>query len=173
MSWNILRSYYFLRCKSKYLCCSLESKIHKNLCIQKNKISWAWSTLQACDWGIFKKTELDIVFRVSCRPHHIWGRKEEFWFLHPLGCWKMDFLKPGKYSIINKFTPFPTFCHPYLKSLIFTWFLHEFQYGKFLKFFFSENQNSGINQKNHMSDAIWLGNFVKASVNFSKARQAR
>ena len=79
---------------------------------------------QAGDRGIFKKQELDIE---SPADSTIVGAEEKTLFLHPLGCWKMHFPKPEKYSIINKFTTFGTFCHPYLKPQTFESFLLEFQ----------------------------------------------
>ena len=52
---------------------------------------------------VFKTPELDI--ESSANPITV-GMKRKTWFLHPLDHWKMEFHRPGKYSI-NKPTVKP------------------------------------------------------------------
>ena len=61
--------------------------------------------IQPCGRGIFKKPEHDIE---SPADPTIDGAEEKTLFLQPLGCWKMHYPKPEKYSIINKSTTFST-----------------------------------------------------------------
>ena len=56
--------------------------------------------MEACDWGLSNKTKLDIE---SPEGPTIVEPRRNFWLLHPLDCWKMHFLIPEKYSIINKY----------------------------------------------------------------------
>ena len=104
---------------------------------------------QASDLGIFKKTEFDI--ESPAGPTIAGADRKNLVFLYPLGCWKMHFLKSGKYSVTNKSTTSAIFCNPYLKSLHFTSLLYEFQQWKFWNFF-QKNRNSCKNLKNHMSE---------------------
>ena len=53
--------------------------------------------------------------------------ERKFWFLHPLDHRKMQLLKPGKYSVMNKSTAFAPFYYLYVKPLNFASFLHKSQ----------------------------------------------
>lgn len=66
---------------------------------------------------------------------------------------KMQFLKPGKYSTINKSTTFAYYCYPYVNLLLnFASFLERSKESFFFLFlsFFQKEKNSGKKQKNHM-----------------------
>ena len=53
---------------------------------------------QACDWGTFKKLEVDTEYPAGSITV---GAEREIWFLHTLYHQKMQSPKPGIYSIIN------------------------------------------------------------------------
>ena len=55
------------------------------------------------------------------------GTERKLWFLHPLYHQKVQFHKPGKYSIINKSTTFAHICNSYVNLLNFVSFLHKSQ----------------------------------------------
>ena len=73
-------------------------------------------------------------YRVSCSPHHSWDRKEKLVSTPSLDHQKMQFPKPGKYSIINKSATFAHFSYPYVNLLYFASFLLKSQQLFFLFF---------------------------------------
>ena len=82
---------------------------------------------QARDWGTFKKPERNIKENKTER---------KIGFLHPLHHWKMQFPKPRKYYIINKYTTFTPFYYPYIISEV----LHHFYSNLNNYFFFWKNR---------------------------------
>ena len=76
---------------------------------------------QAFEWGTFKKLELDTEYPAGLITV---GAERKSWFLHTLYYQKMQFPKPGKYSLINLFA---RFCYLYVNLLKFGSFLHNSQ----------------------------------------------
>ena len=76
------------------------------------------------NWGTFKKLEPDTEYPAG--PITV-GTERKIWFLQTLDYQKMQFPKPGTYSIINKSTTFPHFCCPSVNLLNFASFLHKSQ----------------------------------------------
>ena len=92
---------------------------------------------QACDWGTFEKLEVDTEYPAG--PITV-GMERKIWFLHPLVHQKMQFLKPGKYSIINKSTTIVPFCHLYVSLLNWSSFLHKYQKKKKTEFWWKNGK---------------------------------
>ena len=75
------------------------------------------------------------------------GTERKIWFQQLLDYQKLQFLKPGKYSIINKSTPFAHSYCPYFAS-----FLHKSQQWLFLK---KTNKIVVKTRKKHIPDYSW------------------
>ena len=120
--------------------CAMNVSTSPNLCSFNWKI-WVWCLQnaqtyfyykEACDWGIFKKPELNMKSPVG---PIIAATERALLFLSLSRLLENVFPKKGKYSIVNKSTTFAPFCHPYLNPLFFTPFLQESQQWKFWKVF--------------------------------------
>ena len=93
---------------------------------------------QACEWGTFKTLELDTEYPAG--PITV-GLERKIWILHTLYHQKIQFPKPGKYSITN------LYLHVSAIFMWTSWILKHF-YTILNNFFWK--QNSVKNQKNHM-----------------------
>ena len=107
--------------------------------------------MEACDWGLSNKTKLDIE---SPEGPTIVEPRRNFWLLHPLDCWKMHFLIPEKYSIINKYktnSPSPKY------YIIFA----QISKIKFWKIFKKKKKKQNSRKFNHMPVDIPWKNMLK------------
>ena len=94
------------------------------------------TSTQGCDWGIFKKP--DVNMKPPVGPIIV-GTERTFLFLSLSRSLENVFPKKGKYSIVNKSTAFAPSCHPYLNPLFFTLFFTRISAKKILKGFFRKN----------------------------------